>query len=388
MKITVVGAGNAGCLSALHLGWFTRKFDNVEIELVYNPSIPAEPVGQATILDPPRLLYSATPWNWYNNKIHATVKTGVLYEGWGKTNDEVFHQFPADRVAIHYCPTTMQEWVVKSEFFTTKEQGVEDIESIDSDYIIDCRGKPNDLSGYGQLLNPINACITGEPRWNTDHPWTRSVATRDGWAFVIPAKKEAPAFKNSIGYLYNNSITTTEEAEINFKDQFDVNVSRFLTFNNYIAKEPVIDDRIFLNGNRLFFLEPLEATALQTYLYMVRLITDAIIYKDVNDHSKPIKTMKEVKDDIISFIKKSEKFILWHYQYGSKYDTIFWKYAKSLPFKKDDEFNSFLDYSNDSSWYDLKPIEYDGDPAASETYGIWNPYSFKNWYSGMHYKYE
>ena len=42
MKITVVGAGNAGCLSALHLGWFTRKFDDVEIELVYNPNIPAE----------------------------------------------------------------------------------------------------------------------------------------------------------------------------------------------------------------------------------------------------------------------------------------------------------------------------------------------------------
>ena len=94
-----------------------------------------------------------------------------------------------------------------------------------------------------------------------------------------------------------------------------------------------------------------------------------------------IADMTKYPTPIISFIKKSEKFILWHYQYGSKYDTMFWKYAKSLPFKEDDEFNSFLDYSNDSSWYDLKPIEYDGDPAASETYGIWNPYSFKNWYS-------
>ena len=294
MKITVVGAGNAGCLSALHLGWFTRRFENVEIELVYDPSIPPEPVGQATILDPPRLLYSATPWNWYNNKLHATIKTGVLYEGWGKKNEKVFHQFPADRVAIHLCPSTMQEYILKSEFFTTKEQGVSNIEGIDSDYIIDCRGRPTDFAGYGQLLNPINACIVGEPNWEVNDPWTRSVATPDGWTFVIPAKKEAPAHKNSIGYLYNSSITGKEEATENFKGLFDVNVSRYLTFNNYIAKEPVIDDRIFLNGNRLFFLEPLEATALQTYLYMVRLITDAIIYKDANDYSKPIKTMREV----------------------------------------------------------------------------------------------
>ena len=67
---------------------------------------------------------------------------------------------------------------------------------------------------------------------------------------------------------------------------------------------------------------------------------------------------------------------------------MFWKYAKSLPFNVDDEFTSCLDYANDKNWYDLKPTEYDGDPDASTLYGIWNPYSFKNWYNGMHYKYE
>ena len=35
---------------------------------------------------------------------------------------------------------------------------------------------------------------------------------------------------------------------------FDVSVTKHVQFKNYVAKEPVIDNRIFLNGNRLFFL--------------------------------------------------------------------------------------------------------------------------------------
>jgi protoporphyrinogen oxidase len=39
MKIAVVGAGNAGCFTALWFAWFGRK-ENVEVELIYNPEIP------------------------------------------------------------------------------------------------------------------------------------------------------------------------------------------------------------------------------------------------------------------------------------------------------------------------------------------------------------
>ena len=63
MKISVVGAGSAGCLTALQLG-----FDlNCEVELIYNPEIPSEVVGQATALLPPGLLWEATKFNWYDN---------------------------------------------------------------------------------------------------------------------------------------------------------------------------------------------------------------------------------------------------------------------------------------------------------------------------------
>ena len=65
MKIVVVGAGNAGSLTALHFAYHTDK--NVEVELIYDPTIPVQPVGQATIVDAPQFLHETIGYNWYNN---------------------------------------------------------------------------------------------------------------------------------------------------------------------------------------------------------------------------------------------------------------------------------------------------------------------------------
>ena len=53
MKVVIVGGGNAGCMTALHFGWYTRTEKDVEIELIYDPKIPPEPVGSATLLEYP-----------------------------------------------------------------------------------------------------------------------------------------------------------------------------------------------------------------------------------------------------------------------------------------------------------------------------------------------
>ena len=63
-KITVVGGGNAGCFTALYCAWMDNKND-FEVELIYDPEIPQERVGQATVLEPPAILWAATGFNWY-----------------------------------------------------------------------------------------------------------------------------------------------------------------------------------------------------------------------------------------------------------------------------------------------------------------------------------
>ena len=96
-------------------------------------------------------------------------------------------------------------------------------------------------------------------------------------------------------------------------------------FKQYVAKTPIIDNRIILGGNRLFFLEPLEATAIAAYLKWARFTWDWIIEKKV--------TPEFITNEFHTYINQIQNFILWHYSYGSKYNTPFWKAAKKLKIK-------------------------------------------------------
>ena len=371
MKIVVIGAGNGGCFTALHTGWYTRNNPDVEVELIYNPETSPEVVGQATVIDVPSLLWAATDFNWYNNNINATFKSGILYEGWGKVNDKVFHTFPADKMAMHYCPWEMQNLVLNSGHFKVTEGEVHPYQ-VDADYIFDCRGKPDDFSDYEDLKNPINACILAEPNWDTTKAlWSRHVATPDGWTFVIPTHSSSPSHKYCVGYCYNSNVTSKEIAENNFLNMFDVNVTKHVNFRNYVAKNAVVDDRIFKNGNRLFFLEPMESSSSQAYISWVRMIFDYIFNnKDFNPNAS-----------VINYIKQLQNFVLWHYQYGSKYDTPFWDYAKTFTID-DPRFYEIKDLCSKSSMYDCRPVYYGGD-AQITGFGQWDLYSFKCWNDGM-----
>ena len=371
MKISVVGGGNGGCFTALYLAWHRK---DIEVELIYNPEVLPERVGQATLLDPPKLLWAALGFDWYHNPIHATFKSGILYEGWGQVNEEVFHPFPPQSMAMHYCPWEMQASILQSGHFKVTHGDV-DPKDVDADYVFDCRGKPDDFSEYDELINPINACVLGKPKWNTSrNSWSRHVATPDGWTFVIPTRYKSPSHDFCVGYCYNSDITQQEVAEYNFLEKFDVDVTKHVKFKNYVAKNPIVDDRIILNGNRLFFLEPLESSSTQTYIMWV----DYIMKNILTNEDSVSNASKECK----RYIEKTQNFVLWHYQCGSKYNTPFWDYAKSLSFK-DDEFDSMLYESKSYDKHGIIPKGYGGHAGNDDFYGQWSPYSFKVWDQGM-----
>ena len=370
-KVSVVGGGNAGCIAALYLSWYKK---DLEVELIYNPDVPCERVGQASVLDPPKLLWAATGFNWYNNPIHATFKSGILYEGWGQSNEKLFHGFPAHSMAMHYCPWEMQKHVLNSGLFKVTEGDV-DPKDVDADYVFDCRGKPKDFSDYDDLINPTNAAILAKPNWDTTKAfWSRHIATPDGWTFVIPTHSESPSHDYCVGYCYNSDITQQEVAEYNLLEMFDVEVTKHLKFKNYIAKNPIIDDRIFLNGNRLFFLEPLESSSVQAYVECARYFVDYIITK-----KEPI---EQAAHSAKQYIRQLQNFVLWHYQFGSKYETPFWDYATKLSFR-DKTFDAMVEYCKHTTKRDILPKSYGGATSDASQYGQWPANSFKVWYDGM-----
>jgi len=377
MKITILGRGNAGCLTALHYGYFARHKKNVSIELLYDSNIPPEKVGQATLLQPPQLLWTALALNWYDNPIQATPKFGILYENWGKKNHKFFHPFPLNTLALHYAPAKLQDTILKSKYFKVQEKHVDNYDEIDSDFIFDCRGRHiTNWNDYIMLTNPLNAVLLGEGKSKAcDINWTRAVATPDGWTFVIPNTTQTTSY----GYLYNDKITPIKKATANFKKLFNLakqgiylneKVDNF-KFKNYIAKKPIIDNRIILGGNRLFFLEPLESTAIESYLVWARLVWDWIMDKQT--------TPALITSQFHTNAMQTQNFILWHYMYGSKYNTPFWKAARKFKIK-DPVFSHILAYAKRSSMIELL------DPRKGLNaipYYHWDPYCFKYWHDGM-----
>lgn len=371
MKIAIVGSGNAGSITALNFGYYGGKYgsNTVEIDLYHDPNCPIEKVGQSTTPDILELISSSLNIDWYNNDIGATVKYGIWYENWGKKNKNIYHKFYMQNIACHFQTHRLSEKVRQSEYVNTIEKCVTDPESeIDADYIFDCRGKHyNNWDNYNTLINPHNSAIIAfADGADPDLRDTKCVATPHGWTFVIPNHDSV-----SYGYLYNNTITTDEEARADFLERFDVDeheIADTLRFRNYIAKSMFEGERTILNGNRFAFLEPLEATSTTFYRNVAGHAWDYIFGKY---------TKRQQDDSIHQMMKDIETFILWHYQYGSQFDTPFWDYVKTLPFNPDSRFKGILQDSIATPHAVLNC-----QTLSCPTYGIWPRTSFKIWHEG------
>lgn len=369
MKITILGRGNAGCLSALHFS----HYSDAEIQLLYDAETPTEYVGQASILELPHFLWESLGVDLYNNPFNSTIKSGILYENWGKKQDNIFHGFRLGTYGIHYDTKFLQNYILESlsSKIEVLDQRVSSYDEIDADYIIDCRGFPQEHregklgDSYDSLLNPLNSVLLANiDEDRSADKYTRAVATPDGWCFVIPLYDTV-----SLGYLYNSDITERDSAEKNFRDLFDVDVIKdHFSFQCFLAKEPIKDERIILNGNRLFFLEPLESTAVQTYITWNRKIFDWMISKTVSSSG--------ANEFIRTYTKQIQNFILWHYHSGSKYDTPFWDYAKAL----DIDDTLFYEFLRDSKLHGVYPLQQNN----ANQYGQWLYWNFKLWEDGTH----
>ena len=119
-----------------------------------------------------------------------------------------------------------------------------------------------------------------------------------------------------------------------------------------------VGKRTILQGNAYGFIEPLEATAISFYNDLCKQAMQTIF----NNRS-----MSESNNRVRGWMKQVETFLLWHYQFGSQYDTPFWEYAKSLPFQPDERFEYILNNIDTRKGY----YQWTGGVA------------FRNWYNGV-----
>lgn len=342
-SIAVFGVGSAGILALSHL---CSVFDNSwDIVSIYNPKINIVGIGESTNPAFIETIEYGLNFSMLDDldKLDGTYKFATRYLDW--KDHHIDSPLIEGRSAIHFNNYKLKDFAfsrLKSLWSKKFKEIVGNIESVDNiydenlqpskvsviidgkehlfDYVIDCRGFPSDYAEYNICEKmPVNHALVHNimkpGTWN----YTGHRATPDGWMFEIPLTT-----RQSYGYLFNDQITDTETAKKNFSEMIKVPVNELdnieYRFRSYYAKEAV-DGRIFKNGNRFGFFEPMSATSMYMYVKLNKLYEQHITAMETNN----LLTIAKTNLEATKLANQLQDLICFFYHGGSKYDTEFWK---------------------------------------------------------------
>ena len=323
-KVAVIGAGTAGCVSAISLLKMknyvnqTQLADkpNFEIEWYHDPLIKPQPVGEGATLTLVDLLRSRFGFTWDDLvKIDGTAKNGIMYHNWG--NKDFLHHFEFGSSALHFNAGKLQQYTMErlDPIVKIVETNITN-DQVDADYVIDCSGRPKEITDQFNVPEyiPVNAAHVTQCYWDTPRFFhTKTVARPYGWVFMVPLVNRC-----SVGYLYNHNINTLEQVQEDVEEVFNQwnlmpsEDTNSFHYDNYYRKNP-IDGRVVYNGNACFFLEPMEATSIDS---TIRIIDRALW------------SPSTANDDIMQWFHECEYIIMMHYASGSKWKNDFWEFAQ------------------------------------------------------------
>lgn len=365
-KLSIIGKGTAGCFSLTHF----LKWTDWEIEWVYDPSIKTQPVGEGSNLLLPAALFDNIGFDPNDlDKIDGTLKLGLKKQNWGTKNQTFYHFFKPGNVGYHFNALKLQSYLAEklesNPRISFLEKNINSYDSIDSNFILDCSGKPSQFDDYFITdYIPVNHVHVTQCFW--DYPrfqYTLTIARPYGWVFGIPLKNRC-----AIGYLFNSNINSLDEIKEDVKfifEEYNLTPSEMTNtfgFKNYYRHEN-FGERISYNGNASFFLEPLEATSIHFMDFCHR-------------HALSVWTnqlnLETANRKYLDYIRETENVIMLHYYAGSPFKTKFWEFAQN---RGNLNINSATTNFKFKRLLEIiKGIKRSIDPY--EDYGTWNLYSF------------
>lgn len=387
MKIAVIGVGTAGVTSLCHaLRWLCDE--NSTVTSIYDPNVKILAIGES--MDPgfPTVLFEGAGFTLLEDasELDATLKLGVTWKNWrdneftsfmhppvyamhfnnGKLKDFCFNRFTklwGDRFKIIEGAVT--------ELTSNADLATVTVDDVDHhfDFVIDCRGTPKDLTDYNVVKDPVNHCLVNvinEPgTWNT----TIHQAHANGWMFGIPLTT-----RQGWGYLYNDNITSREDAVADIERIFntkDLDLREF-KFSSYYAKS-FFNGRIIKNGNAALFFEPMEALSGYFYSTVMRNLTD-YIYRQCS--------VDEVNNRLTDAAQDIENFINFAYHGGANFDSEFWKTTVATTTNK---------LQTDQRWAntvrDIKSCISNGKIIQEKSIAQWYIRHWLNWDKNLKYNY-
>ena len=358
-KVAILGVGSAGIVTLSHL--LAYLSNDWEVVSVYDPKTPILGIGESTNPSFIRNLELGTRFSLMEDidKLDSTLKFGTMFKGWREK--DWLNPLLSGGVAVHFNNFKLKEFAFSRfpelwpEKFKTLEGRVEDIINTDEsitlivngkpevfDFVVDCRGFPTEWEDYVQSsCSLMNHCLIYSFKEFDPIQYTEHIATENGWMFGVPLKS-----RKTYGYMFNDKITTVEDAQKNMAMHLKINVDDLRTspeyreynFVPYFTKR-FANKRLMKNGNRSLFFEPISATSINQYN-----ATCQIIFKYLVGQINEI----EANAEFIHESNVTEDIINYYYHGGSTYDTEFWRQAKQNAIENlqgNLRFNWILDYN-------------------------------------------
>ncbi len=383
MKVSIVGAGTAGLITALIL---KIRFRTLEIEIIKSDKIGIIGVGEGTTEHWKQFAdFCDIPYQELIKKTGATLKYGIMFEDWtdhtyfhniiGQVESVKFGQYQAgyiysiinnltpkqytsdfcfqnkiatDSIAnqLHFNTFKLNDFLLKkcqAIGINVIEDEITDLKFNDfgnisclfsknnkykSDFYIDCTGFKRLLIGklgakwisYSKYL-PMNEAIAF-PTGDTKEytPYTLAKAMTSGWMWRIPTQG-----RWGNGYVFNNNYINAEQAKKECEDYlgYEVHIGKNIKFEAGALDRAWIKNCVAV-GLSSSFIEPLEASSIGTTIQQAFIL----IHKIINYKKSDIDSYNVSFNRIVENIRD---FVVLHYITNKK-DSAFWKELKiNLP---------------------------------------------------------
>jgi hypothetical protein len=321
MKVAIIGRGNASIITALVL--ISRGHD---VEIYYDPERDHFSIGESTTPHIGALIYDVLGISISDLEDRGIVsfKTGVKFIGWGKS-ESFKHDFAFNNLAFHHDTNEFNSYIhsilerrglikyhpSKIENYQIQENYIL-LDKSKYDFVVNCSGWDDGSSYLKPSFSTVNSALIYQREIpDSDQTFTYHTATEDGWEFGLPFPKEK---KIKCGYLFDSHLTSEQSAKKNsgVKDCSTVNwIPRY-------RKQLIDNPFVAYNGNKLFFIEPLQALSLMYYKIFAEYICNFLS----TDRSEGdiVKSNYTYTYDIWAY----QLSLAFHYKYGSKYDSKFW----------------------------------------------------------------
>jgi len=197
------------------------------------------------------------------------------------------------------------------------------------DYIIDCRGTPSkdDLASDEYVTDPfesMNSVILYPDFKKYEEPFTSVHFHKNGWMFGVPLQH-----RKAWGYLYNNKVTSKEEASKAFAELKGIDTSELTKFSwQPYYKKKAIDGRVLTLGNKLYFFEPQHAIPLHYYLNLTAQFIHEITYL-------PTEKLNFMLNNFHAHqMEQVQNIIALNYVRQNNFDTPFWNYIREASIER------------------------------------------------------